>query len=309
MLSLRKLNTFVKVAQLGSFSRAAEALYLTQAAVSQQVRELEAQLGTSLFQRKPNSIALTKTGGALLQYALQMLALAEQAETAVGNVAKMQEGLLRIGSTRPAAATLAQTWVSAFHKHHPQFKTVLQTTSDADALHKKILSGELDIAFVEGKVEFHSPKIKMAELKNAKLCVVFGAGHPWKERKSVSIYEVAQQPLVACSRQSQLHIWLEELFASFKLTSQVVSEFDDPHTILMSVADGTGIAVLPSCAFSSDSTMTQETIHCALIEEVPEIRFPVQVMWPSSKSFAPVTCAFMTFLSEDFPDVLPLLIE
>lgn len=309
MLSLRKLNTFVKVAQTGSFSRAAEALYLTQAAVSQQVQELEAQLGTSLFQRKPNSIALTKAGGALLQYALQMLALAEQAETAVGNVVKMQEGFLRIGATRPAAAYLAQTWVSEFHKNHPQFKTVLHTTSDADALPKKLLSGELDVAFVEGKVGFHSPKIKVAELKNAKLCVVFGANHPWKERKRVSIYEVAQQPLVACSQRSQLHLWLEELFASFKLTSQVVSEFDDPHTILMSVADGEGISILPSCAFSEDGIMTHEAIHCALIEEVPEIRFPIQVVWTSSKSFAPVTCAFMTFLSEDFPDVLPLLIE
>lgn len=306
MLSLRKLNSFVKVAQLGSFSHAAEALYLTQAAVSQQVQELEAQLGTSLFHRKPNSISLTEAGEILLQYALQILALAEQAEVAVGDVAKMQEELF-IGATRPAAFYLAQTWVSTFHKQYPQMKTVLQTTSNADLLFKKILSGELDVAFVEGKMTFHSPKIQMAELQNAKLCVVFGANHPWRERKSVSIYEVAQQPLVACSRQSQLHIWLEELFASFKLPCQVVSEFDDPHTILMSVANGVGISVLPSCAFSNDSTLGQDAIHCARIQEVQEIRFPIHVLWSSGKSFPPAARAFMTFLSKDFPDILHLL--
>lgn len=309
MLSLRKLKTFVKVAQLGSFSRAAEALYLTQAAVSQQVQELEAYLGVSLFERKSSGAVLTRAGATLQKYALQMLSLSDQAENAVADIAKMQAGDLRIGMTRPAAAYLVQTWLAAFHKEHPQFKTVLQTNSAAEALYKDILSGRLDIAFIEGEMNFKSQKVKMAELKNANLCVIFSADHPWKERKSISIHEVAQQPLVACSQHSPLSNWLEELFGSFKLDSRVVAEFDDPHAILMSVADGTGISVMPSCVFSGDATAHREAIHCALIEEVPEIRFPIQVVWSAHRAYSPVACAFMTLLSEDFPDVLPLLID
>jgi DNA-binding transcriptional LysR family regulator len=309
MLSLRKLKTFVKVAQIGSFSRAAEALYLTQAAVSQQVQELEAHLGVSLFERKSSGIALTRAGAALQKYALQMLTLSDQAENAVTDIVKMQAGDLRIGMTRPAAAYLVQTWLAAFHKEHPQFKTVLQTNSDAEALYKEILSGGLDIAFIEGEMDFKSQKIKVAELKNANLFVIFGAEHPWKERKSISIYEVAQQPLISCSRHSPLSNWLEGLFGSFKLSSHTVAEFDDPHAILMSVADGTGISVMPSCVFSGDTTTHNEAIHCALIEEVPEIRFPIQVIWSAHRAYSPVACAFMTLLSEDFPDVLPLLID
>lgn len=309
MLSLRKLKTFVKVAQLGSFSRAAEALYLTQAAVSQQVQELEAHLGVSLFERKSSGVVLTRAGATLLKYALQMLSLSDQAENAVADIAKMQTGDLRIGMTRPAAAHLVQTWLLEFHKQYPQFKTVLHTNSDAEALYKDILSDGLDIAFIEGKVDFNLKKIKIAELKNANLCVIFGADHPWRNRKSISIYEVAQQPLVACSRHSPLSDWLEELFESFNLNSRVVAEFDDPHAILMAVAEGSGISVMPSCVFSGDATAHREAIHCALIEEVPEIRFPIQVIWSANRQYSPMACAFMTLLSEDFPDVLPLLID
>lgn len=309
MLSLRKLKTFVKVAQIGSFSHAAKALYLTQAAVSQQVQELEAHLGVRLLERKSSGVSLTRAGNVLLEYAQQMSSLSDQAESAVADVIKMQAGNLRIGMTRPAAAYLVQTWLLEFHKQYPQFKTVLHTNSDSEALYKDILSGGLDIAFIEGEMDFKPQKIKMAELKNAKLCVIFSVDHPWKERKSISIYKVAQQPLVACSRHSPLSDWLEQLFGSFKLNSHVVAEFDDPHAIVMSVINGTGISVMPSCVFSGDTLAHNEAIHCALIEEVPDIRFPIQVIWSANKPYSPVACAFMTLLSEDFPDVLPLLIE
>lgn len=311
MLSLRKLKTFVKVAQIGSFSRAADALYITQAAVSQQIRELEAHLGVSLFERRSSGIILTRAGATLQKYALQMLSLSDQAENAVTNIVKMQAGNLRIGVTRPAAAYLVQTWLSAFHKEQSQFKTILQTKNDAEALYKQILSGRLDIAFIEGKIDldFKSPRIKTAELKNANLCVIFGNNHPWKERKRVSVHEVAQQPLVACSRHSPLSDWVRELFALFKLNFHTVAEFDDPQAILTSIADGSGISIMPSCVFKRDAMSQRDAIHCALLEEVPDIHFPVHVIWLSNKSSSPVVCAFMTLLAEDFPDIYPLLIN
>src|SRR5690606_1521007 len=96
-MDIPKLRIFVTVVQLGSFTRAAEVLYLTQPTVSQQLAALEAQLGTPLLERLPRQLRLTPAGAALLPYARQILELTDAATIATRSAAGIVDRTLRIG--------------------------------------------------------------------------------------------------------------------------------------------------------------------------------------------------------------------
>src|SRR5690349_7103056 len=98
MLDLPKLRIFAMVARMGSFTRAAELLYLTQPTVSQQLAALEAQLGVQLIERLPRQLRLTPAGAALLPYAEQILALADEASEAARAAAGLADRTLRLGA-------------------------------------------------------------------------------------------------------------------------------------------------------------------------------------------------------------------
>ena len=124
MLSNYKLNIFAVVAQLGNISRAAEALYLTQSAVSQHIQSLEKILGVKLFTRSNKGVSLTPAGNKLLKFTDQILKLIAQAEYEITDINIMTEGTLKIGATGNAASYLLPSWVRSFQQNFKNIKVV-----------------------------------------------------------------------------------------------------------------------------------------------------------------------------------------
>ncbi len=131
MLDLHKLNIFAAVARTGSFSAAAEQLLLSQPAVSQHVHDLEAGLGTRLFERGRRGVMLTPAGAQLYDYAQAIFRLVAEAESAVTDVANLAAGQLAVGATPGVSVyllpepdpgvpqPLSQPECDGAHRHHP----------------------------------------------------------------------------------------------------------------------------------------------------------------------------------------------
>jgi DNA-binding transcriptional LysR family regulator len=297
MLNLHKLDLFLVVARTGNLSRAAEALFLTQAAVSQHVRGLEQQLGTPLFNRQARGVTLTEAGRVLLQYAQQISALAAEAERAVTALGTAPAGTLQIGVTPAAAAHLIPQWLAGFQARHEGVKVALHTRT-TPVLVADVLAGRLDLAVVEGEISGHV-RLHVVELQDAELCVALDAGHPWRERNRVSIRELVSQRLIARPPDSQTRIWMDDLFRRFGLTPHVVAEFDDPQAIINAVASGMGISILPACMVQP--RIAEGDLASISLQEFPVLRRPLKLIWRGDDSVNPITQAFIADLSGRFP--------
>lgn len=155
-MTFEQIRTFLWVARLGGFRRAADRLHLSQPAVSTRISNLEAELQVPLFERGPGDLVLTKHGQQLLAYAEQMLFVEEEIKNRVGNASET-EGLFRIG----ASETIAQAWLpdflQAFSTTYPRVNVDL-TVDISGALRDALVERRLDLVFLMGPVSEFSVK-------------------------------------------------------------------------------------------------------------------------------------------------------
>ena len=185
-------RVFVAVADEGSFVRAAAKLYLTQPAVSQAVRRMEAQTGAKLFLRGRRGVRLTREGELLYRHASAALAMLEAGEQQLARVQNLEAGTLRLGAADTITKEFLLPFLSAFRTLHPGVQ--LQVTNRTSVqLVQKVLDGKLDMAVVNLPIE------------DERLCVrpilqvhdIFVAGHAFAhlQGKTLTPAELAAQPL------------------------------------------------------------------------------------------------------------------
>ncbi|MDJ1637537.1 LysR family transcriptional regulator [Rhizobium rhizogenes] len=142
----RLLKTFLAVARSRSFTRAADEVHLAQSSVSDQMQSLEAELGTALVTRSKQGLELTQAGETLVSYAQEILALTDEARSAVAATAGHEAGSVSIGALETIAAVKLPAWLSAFQSNHPDINLRLKVAGSGDLL-RKLETGEIDVAF------------------------------------------------------------------------------------------------------------------------------------------------------------------
>ena len=143
-MELRTINTFLHIAELHSFSRAARELGYSQSAVSAQVAQLEAELETPLFDRVGKTVRLTDAGQTFLTYARSLLATAEQAKAAL-QPARQVSGTLRVALADSVCSTFLPDLLQRYHALCPQVELVLRTATDDEML-QMLGSNQIDMA-------------------------------------------------------------------------------------------------------------------------------------------------------------------
>ncbi len=297
MLSLHKLEIFLAVTQEGKMNRAAERLLMTQAAISQHIHDLETSLGVSLFDRHPQGVRLTAEGETLLGYAKDIVWTIAAAEHALTQVKNLSDGKMEIGFTPSAASLLAPDWLRHFREQYPAIKVTAQTgitPSLVQALQEK----QIDLAFVEGELE-ENPRLHVAELQQAQIFVVVPSAHPWAERASVSMQELASEPYISRQGGSQTHSWTMEIFSRFGFIPNIVAEFDNPHAIQRAIMQGMGVSLLPACFAQEEQS--QGRLKLLTLQELPDLHRTLKAIWRSDLPLKPIPRAFLQMLAERYP--------
>ncbi len=301
MLNIYKLHIFSVVARIGSFSKAAKALYLTQPAISQHISALEKQLGTPLFQRKQRGVVLTEAGETLLEYARQILWLTKAAESATMDIENIKKGSLHLGATPSASIYLIPDWVSQFRRHYPAISFSLDTNTTSKTI-EGIKSQALEIGIVEGEVR-DDLTINIIPLKDTELLVVIYPDHKWRELDSVSIQSLSEEPFILRRMNSQTRNWVNRLLAEYEVIPQIAIEFDDPESIKRAIIRKMGISILPACAVQ-DEIRQNKLLAIPLKEKI--LKRKLKCVYSSEYPLSAIGRAFINMLSEKFPALVDI---
>jgi len=292
-MDLRRLEVFAKVAELGSFSRAAEALFLTQPTVSEHVRALEDELGVQLLDRLGRGAAPTRAGQLLLGYARRMLGLAREAQQALDQFQGRMSGELVIGGSTIPGEYVMPTLIGRFKGKYPDISVSL-LIGDSRQVSEWVEEGRVEVALVGARPG--SRALESRELMPDELVLVVPAGHPWATRKSVSVDELRLEPMVmgesvAGSREAIEHV-LEEAglsLASFRLAGEMGST----QAIKQAVRAGVGIALISRRAVEDECRAG--LVACVKVKDLRVAR-SFHLVTHKDRTRSPLAQAFLDFL-------------
>jgi LysR family nitrogen assimilation transcriptional regulator len=253
-MDLKQLEYFVRVAELGSFTRAAVALDVAQPALSRQVRLLEVELRQNLLTRNGRGAAPTEAGKLLLEHGRGILHQVERAREELGRVRGALAGRVAIGLPPSVAKAMAVPLVREFRQRMPD-ATLSISEGLSVGMQEALANGRLDIALLYNTGP--SPDVELTPLLEEQLFLVQHRARkaaPSSARpKPVPLRDVAQLPLVIPSRPNAIRMLVETEMAALGLRPQVALEIDGVAAILDLVEDGAGNAVLSRNAVATSA--------------------------------------------------------
>lgn len=245
-MNLEQLQSFVEVARLGNFTRAADNLHLAQPSLSRQIASLEHDLGAELFHRARGGSKLTTAGESLLPLARRMLADAESVRRELGELAGLQRGRVRLGATPTLCISLVAEVLNAFHAAHPAIELHLSEHGSRRLL-DELGSGELDLALITTSEAASSERFTVKPLLVEELVVISSAGSPpITSRNTVRLKEVVGLPQIVFSSSYDLRSATDAAFQAADLRPDVVLEGAEMDAVLRFVERGLGVAIVPA---------------------------------------------------------------
>src|SRR3981189_3097 len=251
-VTLRQLRTFKTVADLKSFSLAAQQLRLSQPSVSYQVKELEEALGLPLLDRLGKRVHLTEAGSVLYSYARRTLDVIDQAALALEEMRGIKRGKLRVGASTTVGIYLLPAALGAFKKLHPGLVISLEIGTRT-RVQEQVLNNELDLAVVGPALK--DPDLAILPFVSDELVVVAPAGHRLAARRGLALKELEDQPFIMREPASGSRWSLEKAARKAGAKLNVAMELGSNGAIKHAVESGLGLAVLSryACALELSS--------------------------------------------------------
>jgi DNA-binding transcriptional LysR family regulator len=241
-MELRQLRYFVAVAEAANISRAARKIFLTQPALSRQIKTLEDEIGQSLLERQAHSIRLTPVGEALLREARELL---QHAEQVVERVRAAGWGVrLRVGYAPSLAAGTLSAAVQNFTQAHPKARVELLDLSTKEML-AGLEAGELDVAVTVGQ-QRETRGLHWVSLVRAPWQLAVQRAHPLSRRSPVTPAEVAREPLLVFCQRDYPEYWqlITGWLRQHRLRPVIGGEYDGVDSLMAAVESGLGVAVV-----------------------------------------------------------------
>ncbi|MED4942977.1 MULTISPECIES: acetoin biosynthesis transcriptional regulator AlsR [Heyndrickxia] len=246
-MELRHLHYFLTVAEELHFGKAAERLQMTQPPLSQQIRQLEEEIGVDLFIRNKRHVELTIPGKVFLKEAKQVL---EQLDRAVENAQRAERGEFGnvvVGFVGSATYDILPAIVREFRLKYPKTAVSLHELSTPDqirALHRK----EIDVGLLHPPI--HDPLIETAEIQTGAAALSMPKSHPLAQKEKIRIEDLADVPFVVVSRDIWPGLYDEflSLFKDADFSPKIVQEATEYQMVVGLVTAGIGIGVLPRTA-------------------------------------------------------------
>ena len=292
-MDIRHLETFAKIAELKSFTKAAEILHLTQPTASKQILDLERFFDVRLLDRTKRSVALTKAGEILLKHASDFLLLKKETIDAIAAFKGMEKGVMVIG-----ASTIPGTYVLpwALNRLHAlyggiQLKLIISDTTD---VLNKTDQGEIDIGFVGAKDE--ARKADYHRILEDAIVIVAPSDYP----DSIQMQQLKDYPMVAREEGSGTRNAFElavKALCPFPVSElKTVGEFTGTQAIKEAVRAGMGIAYISRMAIKDE--LAHRMVKLLSVEDFPEIKRTFYTVTKRGKTPLPQTKALMDILDK-----------
>lgn len=239
-LNLRHLAVFHTVAETGSLSKAAERLFITQPAVSRQLKSLEDALGLMLLDREPRGVRLTEAGRVLEDYASRIFSLSARARASMEEISNLKSGRLSLGASSTIGNYLLPPVLAQFRITHPGMDIRLQI-GNTEAIQHLLLEDEIDFGFTEGFVEHQ--ELESRVFTHDELAIIAHADHPLANSESTDLATLCPYPWVMRETGSGTQAVLEHILGQHGCSEpRSVFTLGSTEAVKAAVLAGAGIA-------------------------------------------------------------------
>jgi DNA-binding transcriptional LysR family regulator len=251
--SFRELEIFCKVVELGSFSRAAEAVFLVQASVSERIASLENKIGTRLLDRLGRKVIPTTAGELLYKHATLLLEMKETAQAEIENFLGLKQGEISLGGSTIPGEYILPELIGRFNKIYPHL-TVKLIIADSGEIENRVLAGELEIGVI-GSESLH-PNLACQKLWEDELVLAVPARHAWSQRKTIALQELRNTPFILREEGSGtlkiLEAYLREAGENGTTALQVSARFGSSTAVKEGIKSGLGLSILSARAIETE---------------------------------------------------------
>ena len=251
-MSDRRLQVFHTVAKLLSFTKAAEHLHMTQPAVTFQVRQLEEQFNTRLFDRTHNRISLTEAGQVIYEHAVKIFELYGQMENSVREITGEISGTLTLGASTTIAEYMLPALLGNFRAEYPDINIQLKV-SNTDGIVYMIENNEIDLGVVEAPV--HNKNLVVDVCREDKLVCVVPVDHPMARLEVATLQDVMEYPYICREEGSGTREVINEYLDQHKVPESALKlsmELGSPEAIKGAVEAGMGISIVSSVTIGKE---------------------------------------------------------
>lgn len=293
-MEIRNIVTFIKASEMQSFTKTAAQLGYSQAAVTVQIKQLEDELGTQLFDRIGRSVRLTNAGEKFMPYALNMMRSVEEA----ANFMKVDDepsGILRIGASSSFSAGMVPKILPGFHAKYPKIKLVFKTTDLLSQTCDLLRQNELDFTFT---LDHKAVPTEFECVADRKEDIVFVTNpeNPLARAKNVPLERILKEEFISSDRGLSYGRYMEEALVERGLVFSPSVEIGSTSAIINMIAQGNGVSYLPK--FLVDDPVNEGNLAIIDTEDLG-IQVWTQMLRLRNKWLNPIMKAFIFYMQEN----------
>ena len=298
-LNFHQLYIFQTVANHLSFSRAAEALEITQPAVSIQVQELEKFLGITLFHRRPRGLRITEAGEAVLAYSQRIFALSNRLLETVQEMENLQSGHLVLGASTTPGEYVLPIVVGRFRQIYPGIHVEV-VIGNTRTIIQHILNRDMDLGMVGEHVDEYSNELEMVDYQDDEIVLVSAPSHPAANAGHLTAQQVVDLGLVAREDGSATRRSAESQFQKLGVVPMIAIELGSNQAVKQAATAGGGIGIISRLGITAELKAGMLTV---LDVEGWDCRRPLTLIQPKDRYLSPSQRAFREFLMAERPSL------
>jgi len=298
-LDLGQIEAFVQVAQHRSFSKAADALFLTQPSVTARIQSLERDLGEALFERNGRGVRLTEMGATFLPFARRALKALQDGRDALEGMRNLDIGTLKLGSALTVSTYVLPKILKRYCSTYPGVEVSVHTGRSEQVL-QMVLNDDVHCA-LERTV--HHTEIVTVPLYEDDLVLVAAPEHRFARNGAAKIEEVGREPLILFDRGSSYNQLIQGVFRQHGIVPHTLMELDTIEATKKMVEEGLGIALVPKV--STEREVDQGRLRIVSVTDAVLPRRQIALIFRKNRKHTRAVHAFLALLSELYEVAIP----
>lgn len=293
-MTLDQLRTFCAVARSKSFSRAADALNLTQPAVSTQIAALEKEYRVALFHRTTQGVGLTQAGEIVLASAKEILRVLEETRQSLDALQGLTRGKVNLGASLIAGIYVLPRILGKFKLQHPEIEINLQV-EHAPKIVEQIVASNLELGFVGEGNPIKHPQLAVKPFLNDEFLVIVSRYHQWAKLKTIPATALATQPFIASHPESATRQVITRRLESAGVQLNLVMQMENIEMIKKAVEANLGISIMSKFAIQQE--IETRRLHALRIAKTPLHR-QMNIVWHKDRRLSKAAEAFLDFFTK-----------
>ena len=290
MLNFNQFRVFYYAAKNLNFTAAAGELFITQPAVTSQIKSFEEFCNLKLFKKRGRRLYLTDEGKSLYTYAVKIFKYEKEIENVIDDMRELKRGILSLGTTKAYARYFMPLMISTFHKSYPNIKIQLNEGSSLDMIHS-LLNFKIEVAVIARTED--NPEVNFFPFSQEEMAVIVSTDHHLSKQKAIKFKDLSAEPFIMKEKGSGTRKLVEELFEAEQCTPDILMETSNTEFIKQLVQRGEGVSFVVREAVAAE---LKDKKLAAVPLKGPTVYLDVSIAYLKDQVLSPPARAFVDTL-------------